>query len=87
MPPDLQSQKSGDQVGALAQILGLAREFDELLQHGGAGEEPLSQKEALLKVAKLASHQFSKEVVDALLTAFRRGRLFDQEVAFFEVPL
>ncbi len=77
----------GDEIVRLAQVLGLATEFDHLLSHGGANEGPLPEKEALIKVSKLAGQKFPREVVNALLLAYRRGRLFDQEeVSFFDIP-
>ena len=79
--------KKGDEICSLACVLGLACEFDELLQHGGLNRTPLSHKEALLKISKLADHLFPHETVNALLLAFRRGRLFSQEeISFFEMP-
>ena len=79
--------KKGEAIAPLALILGLAREFDQLLRHGGADGGPLPEKEALLKASKFADVQFPAETVNALLLAYRRGSLFEaEEVSFFEMP-
>jgi HD-GYP domain-containing protein (c-di-GMP phosphodiesterase class II) len=44
-------------------------------------------KEALLKLRELADRKYDREVVNALLRAYRNGKLFNQEEEFFEVPL
>ena len=76
----------GEDIHPLAQVLGLAFEFDEILQ-GGEDEEGLPEKEALVKIMKLEDRQFSKELIHGLLLAFQNDSLFDQDDRFFELPL
>jgi HD-GYP domain-containing protein (c-di-GMP phosphodiesterase class II) len=78
--------KKGDQITPLARVLGLAREFDQLLLHGGTNGKEMSVKEALLKVKDTADVLFDRGTVNALLIAYRNGRLFNQEAGFFETP-
>lgn len=66
-----------------AQVLGLARCLDDLLTHGDDGGE-LGTKEALTQIRGLAPSQFSEVVVDALLRAYRRGRLFREDAPLFK---
>lgn len=73
-----------NEIHRLAQVLGLACEFERLL-HGGSPDRPPGEKEALLKITSMADQQFDGETVRALLHAFRRGKLFNQEVDFFEI--
>ncbi|MBI4584307.1 MAG: FHA domain-containing protein [Planctomycetes bacterium] len=78
--------KKGDGLHPLAQILGLAYQLDELLQSGGSGGKPLPEKEVLMKILEMADKQFKRDNVNALLIAYRKGKLFAPEAAFFEVP-
>lgn len=79
--------KRGEEIPALARVLGLAREFDELLTRGGPNGKELSVKEALLRVKDSADRLFDRATVNALLIAYRNGTLFNQEAGFFETPL
>jgi HD-GYP domain-containing protein (c-di-GMP phosphodiesterase class II) len=78
--------KKGEEIHPLARVLGLSVEFDELLQHGGPAGKELSVKEALLKVKDVADRLFDRGTVNALLIAYRNGKLFNQEAGFFETP-
>lgn len=78
---------SAARIDRLARILGLSLELDQLLYHGGPGGAELSVKEALLKIKELADRQFDRQVVNALLIAYRNGKLFNQQEEFFEVPI
>ena len=78
--------KKGEEAPQLARILGLAREFDDLLMHGGPNGNELPVKDALLKVKDATDRLFDRATVNALLIAFRNGRLFNQEAGFFETP-
>jgi HD-GYP domain-containing protein (c-di-GMP phosphodiesterase class II) len=79
--------KKASEISLLGRILGLALEFDKELYHGSAGGEELTVKDALLKLKDTADRQFDREVVNALLRAYRNGKLFNQEEEFFEIPL
>ena len=79
--------KKGEEIPTLARVLGLACEFDELLLHGAPMGKELSVKEALLKVKDSADKLFDRATVNALLIAYRNGKLFNQEAGFFETPL
>ena len=79
--------KKGEEITPLARILGLACEFDDLLSKGGPAGKELSVKEALLKVKDSADVLFDRATVNALLIAYRNGKLFNQEAGFFETPL
>ncbi len=79
--------KRGEDIPALARILGLACEFDDLLLRGGPGGKELPVKEALLKVKDCADRLFDRATVNALLIAYRNGKLFNQEEGFFEAPV
>ena len=78
--------KKGEEIHPLAQVLGVAWQFDEYLQHGGPDERPLPEKEALMKIMDLEDKQFSREMVKALLVAFRTGDLFNHDDRFFDLP-
>ncbi|MBN1443049.1 MAG: GAF domain-containing protein, partial [Planctomycetes bacterium] len=77
---------SGDQLDRLARILSIALEFDDQLYRGGPDGTELSIKEALLKIKDLADRQFDRQTVNALLIAYRNGKLFNQLEDFFEMP-
>ncbi|MGQ9591274.1 MAG: HD domain-containing phosphohydrolase [Planctomycetota bacterium] len=79
--------KSGDQISILGRILGLALELDKELYHSPAGGELLTVKDALLKLKELADKKFDRKVVNALLLAYRNGKLFNEAEEFFELPL
>ncbi len=79
--------KKGEEIPPLGRVLGLACEFDELLLHGAPTGKELSVKEALLKVKDSADRAFDRATVNALLIAYRNGKLFNQEAGFFETPL
>jgi HD-GYP domain-containing protein (c-di-GMP phosphodiesterase class II) len=81
-----EGKKAAD-IPVLARVLGLALELDRNLYHGSAGGEEMTIKDALLKLRETADRQFDRETVNALLRAYRTGKLFDQEEDFFEVPL
>ncbi len=78
--------KSGDDIHALAQVLGLAHEFDATLRADGSDAPPPSEKDALVKITQQAGKTFSEKMVRALITAYKRGDLFDQNVSFFDLP-
>jgi pSer/pThr/pTyr-binding forkhead associated (FHA) protein len=77
----------GDAIHPLAQVLGIAFEFDEYLQSGGPQDKPLTEKEALVKIMGLEDRQFSKDMIHGLLMAFQNDSLFDQDDRFFELPI
>jgi pSer/pThr/pTyr-binding forkhead associated (FHA) protein len=79
--------KKGQAIPLLGRILGLALELDQLLTQKGPEGADLSLKETLLKLKEMADRQFDREIVNALLIAYRNGKLFNQEEEFFEVPL
>ncbi len=79
--------KKGDEVPVLARILGIALELDRNLYHGAQGSEEMTIKDALLKIREMTDRAFDRNTVNALLRAYRNGRLFDQEEEFFEAPL
>ncbi len=79
--------KKGEEIPPLARALGLACEFDDLLIRGGPDGKELPVKEALLKVKDSADRHFDRATVNALLIAYRNGRLFNQQAGFFETPL
>ncbi len=78
--------KKGDDVPPLARVVGIALELDRQLYGEGIQSEPRSVKEALLTVKEMADHQFDRQTVNALLIAYRNGKLFDSQGSFFEVP-
>jgi response regulator RpfG family c-di-GMP phosphodiesterase len=79
--------RKGSDISILGRVLGLALELDRTLYHGSAGGEEMTAKEALLKIKEMADRQFDRESVNALLIAYRNGKLFNQDEEFFEVPL
>jgi response regulator RpfG family c-di-GMP phosphodiesterase/pSer/pThr/pTyr-binding forkhead associated (FHA) protein len=79
--------KRGQDIPILGRILAVALEFDRHLYHGSAGGEEMTTKEALLKIKDMADRQFDRETVNALLIAYRNGKLFNADEEFFEVPL
>jgi HD-GYP domain-containing protein (c-di-GMP phosphodiesterase class II) len=78
--------KKGSEIVMLGRILGLALELDKELYHGSAGGEELTAKDALIKLRDTADRQFDRETVNALLRAYRNGKLFNPEEDFVEVP-
>jgi HD-GYP domain-containing protein (c-di-GMP phosphodiesterase class II) len=79
--------KKGQEIPILGRILAVALEFDRHLYHGSAGGEEMTTKEALLKLKDMADRQFDLETVNALLIAYRNGKLFNADEEFFEIPL
>ena len=78
--------KTGDTIPPLARLVGLALELDRLLTEGGPDGQDLSIKDSLLKVKEMADHQFDRQTVNAMLIAYRNGKLFLQDDDFFELP-
>lgn len=78
--------RKGAEVPREAQIVGLCCEFEDMLSHGGSGDE-LTTKQALVKIRELAPKKFSAEVVDGLLIAYRRGILFQEDKTLFEMGI
>ena len=78
--------KQGDQISTLGRILSLALELETLLVRGGPDGAELSVKETLLKIKEMADRQFERRTVNALLIAYRSGKLFNQSEEFFEIP-
>jgi putative methionine-R-sulfoxide reductase with GAF domain len=78
--------KRGNDIPQLARVLGLALELERQLYRGGPDGGELSVKEALLKVKETADKQFDRQTVNALLIAYRNGKLFNQDEEFFEFP-
>jgi HD-GYP domain-containing protein (c-di-GMP phosphodiesterase class II) len=76
--------KQGDDIPPHARILGLALTLDEALSEGDHGT---SLKDSLLKLKDLAGRKFDRETVNALLIAYRNGKLFNLDEEFFEVSL
>jgi HD-GYP domain-containing protein (c-di-GMP phosphodiesterase class II) len=79
--------KTGHDIPILGRVLSVALEFDRHLYHGSAGGEEMTVKGALLKLKDMADRQFDRETVNALLIAYRNGKLFNADEEFFEVPL
>jgi len=75
--------RSGDAIPLGGRILGLALAVDELL----SDEDGISLKETLLKLKDEAGRKFDRETINALLIAYRNGKLFNADEEFFEVPL
>lgn len=78
--------RQGETIEPLARVLGIALELDKLLNRGKPDGAELSVKETLLKIKETADKQFDRQTVNALLIAYRNGKLFNQEEEFFEVP-
>ncbi|HZN56741.1 MAG TPA: HD domain-containing phosphohydrolase [Planctomycetota bacterium] len=79
--------RKGEAIPILGRILGIALELDGNLYHGSAGGEEMTIKDALLKIRETADRLFDRETVNALLRAYRSGKLFDREEDFFEAPI
>jgi len=77
----------GDDIHPLARIVGLCVEFDRLLTDEKVDGKELSLKDVLLKVREMADRQFDRQTVNALLIAYRTGKLFNNEEGFFEIPV
>ena len=67
----------GESITPLARVLGIAKELDNQLYGQELGEEPLPVKASLVQLRDMAEKQFDTETVNALLIAYRNGRLFD----------
>lgn len=78
--------KKGDEIPLLGRILAPAIELDRLLYGVMSGGEEMTTKQALLKIRDDAGKKYDAEVVKALLVAYRKGGLFNEDDAFFEVP-
>ncbi|MCI0651288.1 MAG: FHA domain-containing protein [Planctomycetes bacterium] len=78
---------AGDEIPIEAEIVGLARELESLLSHGGEGGGELPAKEALIRVRDMAGKQFSTRAVNALLIAYRKNYLFQEDARLFHVGL
>jgi response regulator RpfG family c-di-GMP phosphodiesterase len=46
----------------------------------------MSTKQALLQIRDGAGKKYDPEVVKAMLIAYRRGGLFNEDETFFEIP-
>jgi HD-GYP domain-containing protein (c-di-GMP phosphodiesterase class II) len=77
------SGKKGDEIPLLGRVLGLALTLDEML----SSEEDGSLKDTLLKLKDMADRRFDRQIINALLIAYRNARLFNVDEEFFEVPL
>ena len=76
----------GEAITPLARVLGLAKELDKQLYGQELGEEPRPVKSSLVELRELAEQQFDAETVNALLIAYRNGRLFDTTEDSFKNP-
>ncbi len=75
----------GDEIHPLAQILGLAFEFDQIKHPDDSTAPPPNDKEALMEIMKTSGKSFNEEIVKALITAFRSGELSEGDDDFFDV--
>jgi HD-GYP domain-containing protein (c-di-GMP phosphodiesterase class II)/pSer/pThr/pTyr-binding forkhead associated (FHA) protein len=76
----------GAAIHPLARILGLCLEFDRLLSERTPDGKELTLKEVLLRIRETADRTFDRQTVNALLIAYRNGKLFNHDEEFFEVP-
>ena len=76
----------GDSITPLARVLGIAKELDQQLYGEELGEEPRSVKSALVNIRDMADQQFDVKTINALLIAYRNGKLFDTTEAELEMP-
>ena len=76
--------KKGDAIPPLARVLGIALELDRQLYGEGIEEETRSVKDALVSLRELADRSFDRGTVNAVLIAYRNGRLFNPQESFFE---
>ncbi|MEC7922573.1 MAG: hypothetical protein VX496_04130, partial [Planctomycetota bacterium] len=60
--------------------------LDNQLYGQELGEEPLPVKASLVQLRDMAEKQFDAETVNALLIAYRNGRLFDTTEDSFKNP-
>ena len=67
----------GDSIAELARVLSIAKELDKQLYGEDLGEEPRSVKAALVNIRDMADKEFDIKTVNALLIAYRNGKLFD----------
>ncbi len=79
--------KQGDSIPLLAQVLGLAKNFDGLLSGdiSSGGEMPV--RDAVLRINELKGKQFPVRVVNGLLVAYRQGQLFKDDQHFSLVAM
>ncbi len=78
--------KKGDEIPLLGRILASAIDLDRLLYGVVSAGEEMSTKQALLKIRDGAGTKYDPEVVKAMLIAYRKGGLFNEEDTFFEIP-
>lgn len=76
----------GEDITPLARVLGIAKELDNQLYGQDIGEEPRSVKSSLVHLRDLADKQFDSATVNALLIAYRNGKLFATTEDAFETP-
>ena len=67
----------GDSISELARVLSIAKELDKQLYGEDLSEEPRSVKAALVNIRDMADKEFDIKTVNALLIAYRNGKLFD----------
>ena len=67
----------GDSISELARVLSIAKELDKQLYGEDLSEEPRSVKAALVLIRDMAAKEFDIKTVNALLIAYRNGKLFD----------
>lgn len=78
--------RKGDEIPLLGRILAAAIDLDRLLYGVVSGGKETSTKEALLQIRDGAGRKYDPEVVSAMLIAYRKGGLFNEDEEFFEVP-
>ena len=77
---------AGDNITPLARVLGISKELDRQLYGEELGEEPLSVKASLVNIRDMADQQFDVKTINALLIAYRNGKLFDTTEDELEMP-
>ncbi len=78
--------KKGEEIPQLGRILNPAIDLDRVLYGVREGSSELSIKDALLEIRDGAGTKYDPEVIRAMLIAYRKGRLFNPQEQFFEVP-
>ncbi len=78
--------KKGDEIPLLGRILAAAIDLDRLLYGVASAGEEISTKQALLQIRDGAGKRYDPEVVKAMLIAYRKGGLFNEEETFFNIP-
>jgi response regulator RpfG family c-di-GMP phosphodiesterase len=67
----------GEQIPLMGRIIAVANEFDKMTAITGDEGAPIMLKDALEKLQELSGSKLDRDIVTALMIAYKKGTLFD----------